>query len=310
MNGVLHWQISGIRRVIFDRPRIVAILNVTPDSFSDGGLLDTPERALARAARALEEGADGLDVGGESTRPGAAAVPEGEQVRRVVPAVELIRRRLGDGFFITVDTTRAGVARAAFDAGADAVNDVSAGVDDAAMFGLLASARRGVVLMHRLSRPGEDRYSTDYDRPPRYEQVEAGGGGDGALPAVVRAVRAFLLERAGAAERAGIAREAIVLDPGLGFGKSVEQNRALIEWTPSLCELGYPVMSALSRKSFVAALEAGVMSGVGAGAAIPPPGERLAATLRWSAEHIRRGAVLLRVHDVAEHARLVKERRA
>lgn len=266
-----------------DRPRVLAILNLTPDSFSDGGVLGTAELAASAAVAAVGAGADGLDVGGESTRPGAARVEAEEQVRRVVPAIAAIRRFLGPAVPITIDTTLTTVARAALDAGASAINDVSAGLEDDAMFDLAAARRCGLIIMHRLAPPGADVYSNQYARPPDYGTV-----------GVVGAVEAFLGSRADAAIRAGVPRESIVVDPGLGFGKTVEQNIELIEATPRLCRLGFPVLSGLSRKSFVAA-SAGMDMHV-------PPRERDALSAALSVCHWDRGASLFRVHDVAGHA--------
>jgi dihydropteroate synthase len=284
-------------------PRVIGIVNCTPDSFSDGGELATVEAAVARAEEMIDAGAIGVDIGGESTRPGAHAVPEAEQIRRVVPVIAMLRGRRGGvasgGPLITVDTTRAAVAQAAIEAGADGVNDVSGATDDPAMLDVCARAQCGIILMHRARRPAEDRYSTAY--------VGAGGGGPGgeggaaAAPVyrdVVHDVGHFLASRALAAQHAGIAPEAIMLDPGLGFGKSVADNLALIARTGELIELGYPIMSGLSRKSFV-----------GAHMNLPlghQPSERLAGTLELSARHATAGARLLRVHDVREHVAMVK----
>lgn len=275
------WRASSLRSLVPDEPGIMAILNVTPDSFADGGRFASPEEAAGAAHRAAEEGAAAIDVGGESTRPGAQRVPAAEQTRRVVPVIELIRRAgPAAGLVITVDTTSAEVARAALDAGADAVNDVSAGLDDAEMLLLCARRGAGIILMHRLLPPAADRYSDRYDAQPRYEDVVA---------EVVR----FLGERAAAALAAGVAPESLVVDPGLGFGKSVAQNMELIERTREIAAMGYPVLSGLSRKSFVGRVSLGRDS---------MPSERLAGTLALSTLHMRSGARLFRVHDVREHA--------
>lgn len=299
------WTLAPGRTLALDRPRIFAILNLTPDSFSDGGDLAQPD-ALARAIdAAAEAGADGFDIGGESTRPGAVRIDASEQIDRTLPAIELIRKRFGDRHVITIDTTRSEVARHAFEAGADALNDVSACTEDDGMFPLLAKMRRGVILMHRLTTPDRDRYSTQYTHAPEYtpknaaKQADAGGVDErSAENGVVYVVRDYLVERAETAAQHGIAREQIVIDPGLGFGKSVEQNLQLIRATPSLCALGYPVLSALSRKSFVAAA-----------AGIPvdrPPRDRAHATVGLSVLHMTLGARLFRVHDVAMHAHALR----
>lgn len=275
----MHWRASNKRMVNLARPCIMAILNMTPDSFADGGLLATPAQAADAAEAAVKAGAAVLDIGGESTRPGSEPVSADLQMQRVVPAVLAVRSRV-PGAVISVDTTSAEVAQAALQAGADAINDTTAGLDDPAMLPLAASTGAGLVLMHRPRPAPQDRYSDRYDRPPEYADV-------------VAEVRAFLGQRAQAAQDAGVPADAIVLDPGLGFGKSVEQNLALIRGTPSLAALGYPVLSGLSRKSFVGRVSLGRDS---------QPGERLAGTLALSVVHLLHGARIFRVHDVAEHA--------
>lgn len=273
-----RWRL-GERVISLDRPRLVAILNVTPDSFADGGRFASPADAARAAVDAIERGADMLDVGGESTRPGAARVTGDEQIDRVVPAIRAIRAA-GVAAPISVDTTRARVAAAALDAGADAVNDVSAGTEDPGMLALCAQRAAGVVLMHRLAPPERDSYSDRYADAPKYEDV-------------VLDVRASLGERLRAAIDAGIDASRVVLDPGLGFGKSVEQNLELIARTREIASLGRPVMSALSRKSFVGRASLGRDS---------TPDQRLAGTLALSVAHLLGGARLFRVHDVAPHA--------
>jgi len=268
-----------------DRPRILAILNVTPDSFYDGGRLPDAEAAADAGQRAVEAGADAVDIGGESTRPGAAPVSVDEQIARVVPAIRALRSRSATRDVpICVDTTRAPVAEAALDAGADAINDVSAGRDDPGMLRLAARRGAGLILMHRRTEPGRDRYSDEYERPPAYEDV-------------VVEVREFLAERTRGAREAGVEPEAIVIDPGLGFGKTVEQNLLLLARTPELIGLGYPMLSGLSRKSFTGRVGLERNSS---------PEERLPATLAMSLAHVERGALLLRVHDVPEHAQALR----
>jgi dihydropteroate synthase len=269
-------------------PRIVGILNVTPDSFADGGLHVELSAALEAAHRMVAEGADALDVGGVSTRPGASAVDGAEQIRRVVPVIAGIRAAAGAlrDVPIMVDTTLVEVARAALDAGADAVNDQSAGRDDEGMFALCAERGAGIVLMHRVARPSVDSYSDQYipSARPRYDDV-------------VTQVRDFLSQRASLAREAGIAPEAIVIDPGLGFGKTVEQSMELVTGTSQLAALAYPVLSALSRKSFVGRISLGRDS---------RPDERLAGTLACSIMHMFSGARLFRVHDVGAHRQALR----
>lgn len=274
------------RELLLDRPRLLAILNITPDSFSDGGRFLDPRAALDRAERAAEEGADMLDIGGESTRPGAVPVPPDEQVRRVVPVIAAIRASRGRTACIpiSVDTTRGEVARAALDSGADAVNEQSAGTDDPEMLSLVALRGAGIVLMHRLRLPAGDRYSNRYASEPEY-----GPAG------VVAAVRVFLEQRARSAAVAGIAPSHIVLDPGLGFGKSVEQNRALLGATPELASMGHPLLCAASRKSFIGAMMAG------AGEPVPPPEQRVSGSVAVAVAQFRMGTRLFRVHDISAH---------
>lgn len=262
------------------------MLNVTPDSFFDGSRLTDPAAAAQAAARAVAEGADVLDVGGESTRPGSARVPAEEQLRRVLPAIRAIRAAGGheSRVPISVDTTLAAVAREAIEAGADAINDVSAGADDEAMLTLAAERGVGLILMHRIVSPPGDSYSDRYASSPEYGDVAG-------------EVRSFLSGRARAAQEAGVAPECIALDPGLGFGKSVEQNLELIRRTRELASLGYPVVSALSRKSFVGRVGLGRDS---------EPAERLAPTIALSVAHGLHGARLFRVHDVAPHAEALR----
>lgn len=272
------WKLNHERAIHLDRPFLVGILNITPDSFSDGGDYNTPQLGAERALRMQREGADALDIGGESTRPGADRISPCEQIERVVPAIRAIRDA-GVALPITIDTTSAEVARAALRVGADAINDVSAGAEDEGMLALAAEMGCGLILMHRERPPGEDRFSDQYERAPVEGSVTA---------RVVESLR-------GARDRAlaaGVDPRCIMLDPGLGFGKDVDQNLELIDTTPQLLGLGHPVMSALSRKSFVGRVGLGRDS---------QPTERLPATIALSVLHLQRGAMVFRVHDVAEH---------
>ncbi len=280
VNECQIWQINARRAIRLDRPFCIGILNVTPDSFSDGGALGSVGAAVDRARAIVDEGGDGLDIGGESTRPGAARVSVDEQIARVVPVIEGIRKA-GIELPITIDTTRAAVAAAGLDAGGDAINDVSAGGEDAGMLGLAAERGCGIVLMHRETTPERDRYSDAY----------GDGGrpiGDGIVGHVVGALE---LARDAAVD-AGVDRGCIVLDPGLGFGKDVGQNLGLIGGTGLIVGLGHPVLSALSRKSFVGRVSLGRDS---------EPSERLAGTLGLSVLHLSMGAMMFRVHDVGAH---------
>ena len=249
----------------------MAIVNVTPDSFSDGGERLDPVRAIEDGLRFVEEGADILDIGGESTRPGSLPTSPEEELKRVLPVIEgLARRAKGGGkdLVLSIDTRRASVARAALDAGARIVNDVSALRDDAAMLPLVADRQADVVLMHRRGLP---------------ENTFAGP----AYADVVEDVRAFLLERAAACEVAGLPKDRIALDPGLGFGKSVAQELELIAGSGRLADAGYPVLIGCSRKSFI-----GKLTG------IVKPADRDPASVWLAVEAVRRGAALVRVHNV------------
>jgi len=274
-HGMRFWTAGSDRVVSLDPFAIMGVVNVTPDSFSDGGQFTGPEEAAQFALQLVEEGATVIDIGGESTRPGAARVDAEEQVRRVVPVIARVRSR--SGVAITVDTTSAAVAEAALEAGADAVNDVSAGCEDPAMFPLVARRGAGLVLMHRLAPPGEDSYSDRYAEAPIYDDV-------------VREVASFLLMRAELAMAAGVARESIVLDPGLGFGKSVAQNYELLARTSELVALGMPVLVGASRKSFL-----GAVSGRA------DPEQRIIGSVVAAVAAYGGGARIIRAHDVGAH---------
>jgi dihydropteroate synthase len=282
--GVLTWRVGRLKVWALDQPRVLGIVNVTPDSFSDGGRWPEATAAAEHALRLLGEGADGVDVGGESTRPGARSVSEAEQIARVVPTIAALRARVGDGPVITIDTTRSAVARAALDAGADGINDVSGGTDDEAMVALAAERGCGLVLMHRLAPPSDESYSDRYGQAGQRPRPAYGD--------VVAEVGAWLAMRAEAAMRAGVAREAIALDPGLGFGKDVGQNLALIARGAELARQGFAVMSGASRKSFTARRQPP-----------EPPEDRVWASLGLSVAHLSTGARVFRVHDVAAHRR-------
>lgn len=234
--------------------------------------------AIEHGLRLVQEGADIVDVGGESTRPGAARVPADEQVRRVVPVIEGLRA--AGVARVSVDTTLATVAERAIAAGACLVNDVSAGTEDTRLLQVAAAAGAEVALMHRLVPPDQDRYSDRYEREPVY--------GD-----VVRDVAAWLAQRVSAAVQAGVPRERVVIDPGFGFGKSVAQNFEMLRRLEEFSALGHRVLVGLSRKSFL-----------GAAAGVMDPADRLPATLAAATLAMRGGAAVLRVHDVAAHAQV------
>lgn len=257
------------------RTLVMGIVNVTPDSFSDGGKFFEADRAVAHARELVAEGADLVDVGGESTRPGSEEVADEEETRRVVPVVRALAAT--SQVAISVDTRKASVARAALAAGAHIVNDVSA-LRDPQMPGVVAEARAGLVVMHMLGEPKSMQLG------PAYTDV-------------VREVTSYLEERAGVAVRAGIAQDAIVLDPGLGFGKrtgkGIEDNVTLLKHLGDLRRTGYPILVGASRKSFI-----GNILGV-------PLGERLEGSLAAAAVAAWNGADILRVHDVRATRRVV-----
>jgi dihydropteroate synthase len=255
------------------RTAVMGVLNVTPDSFSDGGLFLSPSAAIRRAREMVREGADVIDVGGESTRPGAEPVPEAEERQRVVPVVRAIASELGVP--VSVDTTKASVAEAALEAGAVIVNDVSAGRADPRMLGLVAAAGAGIVLMHRRGTPRTMQIR------PWYRDV-------------VAEVLGFLQRRACRARAAGIAPGAIAVDPGIGFGKTLEHNLKLLRATPQIVELGYPVLIGASRKSFL-----GAILGL-------PVRERLEGSLAAAVVAVLAGARIVRVHDVAATVRALR----
>src|SRR5918911_3772530 len=246
-------------------PVLMGILNVTPDSFSDGGEFFDPARAVARAQTMLDEGAQIVDVGGESTRPGSNPVSPKEELRRVLPVIQGILAVRPEAV-VSIDTYRASTAGAALDVGTRLINDVTA-LGDPRMADLVAERGCPVVLMHMLGEP------KTMQKNPRYEDV-------------VGEVRDFLGRRAERAVRAGVDEENIVLDPGIGFGKTVEHNLALLNRLDVLVELGFPVLVGASRKSFL-----GKISGGG-------PKDRLFGTIATSVVAYERGATLFRVHDV------------
>ena len=254
------------RELRLDRPRVMGIVNVTPDSFSDGGRHATVDAAVAHALRLAEEGADVLDVGGESTRPGAEDVPLEEELRRVVPVIERLARETA--LPISVDTSKPEVMRAAVDAGAGMINDVYALRREGAL-DIAAACGVPVVLMHMQGEP------RTMQEAPQYEDV-------------VAEVHRFLAERIFAAEMAGIPKKRIVIDPGFGFGKTTRHNLQLLAQLRRFTELGVPVLVGLSRKRSI-----GELTGR------EEPRERAAGSLAAHLIAAQNGAMLLRVHDVA-----------
>ena len=270
-------------------PILMAIVNVTPDSFSDGGAHMTADRAADWARECIDAGATMLDVGGESTRPGAARVSPQEQISRVVPAISRMMAipAVRDGrVAISVDTTHASVARAAIASGASIVNDVSGGTEDLEILQVVAEYRCGVVLMHRLVAPPDDSYSDRYTQPPQYDDV-------------VAEVATHLKGCVARARAAGISPESIAVDPGLGFGKSVEQNVQLMDRIGEIVALGPPVLVSASRKSFLGALSDE-----------PIPANRDRVSAQAAVSMSKRGVAVVRAHNVAAHCAAIREARA
>jgi dihydropteroate synthase len=249
-----------------EAPVVMGIVNATPDSFSDGGRFEDPAAAVELGLRLVREGADLLDVGGESSRPGSEPVPEDEELQRVLPVVEHLA---GAGERVSIDTTKLGVARAALEAGATIVNDVSAFRFEPELAGLVADSGAGCCLVHMKGVPRTMHHA------PRY--------GD-----VVSEVRSFLEERLTFATAEGVAEEGIWLDPGIGFGKTLEHNLELLRRLDEIVAIGRPVVVGTSRKSFLGKLAGG-----------KPPDERLPGTIATNVLALERGASVFRVHDVA-----------
>jgi dihydropteroate synthase len=252
-------------------PKLMGVVNVTPDSFSDGGLFLDAEAAVAHGRELVEQGAEILDVGGESTRPGAEEVPAEEEMARVVPVV----RGLAGVATVSIDTSKAAVAEAALDVGASIVNDVTALRHDPEIGVLCAERGAGLVLMHML---GDPRTMQD---DPRYDDV-------------VDDVKAFLAERLEAAIGMGVVEERIWLDPGIGFGKTLEHNLELLRRLGELRELGRPLVIGTSRKSFLGKIDGSDVN------------DRIGGTIASSVLAAAEGADALRVHDVAETAEAMK----
>lgn len=267
------WRCRGVAFDLSSRTLVMGVLNVTPDSFSDGGRYLEPAAAVARGRELLAQGADLLDLGAESTRPGAAAVPAAEQVRRLEPVLRALAAE--PGAVLSVDTRSAEVAAAALELGAHVINDVSA-LGDPGMAAAVAPSGAGLVLMHMRGTP------ETMQRDLRYDDV-------------VAEVIAHLRRRLEAAAAAGIDPERVALDPGIGFGKSAEQSLRLLARTDALGALGRPLLVGASRKSFLAKLLGDA-----------PPERRLEASLAAAAIAALLGARIVRVHDVAETRRVLQ----
>jgi dihydropteroate synthase len=265
----MQWQLARRTLIVGERTLVMGVLNVTPDSFSDGGQFQDVDAALSRAAEMVAEGADMIDVGGESTRPGGGAVlTVDEEMSRVIPVIERLAKQAQVP--ISVDTTKAVVARAALEAGAEIVNDISALRFDFHVADEVAAAGAGLVLMHSRGTPG-----TLHRLPPS--------------PDIFGEMRASLRRSLSMALRCGVKREAIALDPGIGFGKTLEQNLALIARLDEFAEsfAGFPILVGTSRKSFIGHLLDDA-----------PADARLHGTMATVTAAVLRGAHIVRVHDV------------
>ena len=262
--AVRTWRLRGFD-LRLDRPRIMGVVNVTPDSFSDGGKFFDADAAIRHGLRLVEEGADLIDVGGESTRPGAAVVSVDEELERVA---EVVRGLAAAGALVSIDTSKAPVAAGAIAAGAVIINDVTA-LSDPDMAAMASRHQVGLVLMHMQGNP------RTMQTEPRYDDV-------------VGEVSGFLVERAAMAQAAGVERSRIAIDPGIGFGKTVDHNLLLLRDLGVLADLGYPLLVGTSRKSFLGKVAGG-----------SAPGDRDLASAVSVALAVERGADIVRVHNVS-----------
>lgn len=258
--------LCGRFELALSRPLVMGIVNVTPDSFSDGGQHARLDAAVAHAQRLAAEGADMLDIGGESTRPGSESVPEDEELRRVVPLVEAL---IGLKVPLSVDTCKPAVMRASLRAGADMINDIMALQADGALAVAQAYPASGLCIMHMQGEPRTMQHAPVYDD-------------------VVEDVAAFLRTRLSVLSAAGIDPRRVVIDPGFGFGKTIEQNYRLLRELPRLGEIGVPVLAGMSRKSMIGALTG------------RQPADRVAGSVAAALASVARGASIVRVHDVAQ----------
>jgi len=268
-----HLRIRGEKFALGPEPWLMGILNVTPDSFSDGGKFFDTEAAVERALELVEQGAKIIDIGGESTRPGSKGTPLEEELKRIIPVVRKVRRQTAA--YISIDTRKSQVARAALDEGADLINDITALRHDPEMAGVVASYQVPVVLMHMLGEPENMQASPHYDN-------------------LLFDLKYFFLTRMREASRAGIPEDCLILDPGIGFGKTVEDNLKIINNLDYFHELKRPILIGPSRKSFL-----GKILGTG-------PENRLEGTIAAVILSYLRGAKIFRVHDVKEVKRALQ----
>ena len=255
----------------FTKPLIMGILNVTPDSFSDGGKFSDVNAAISQVKRMISEGVDIIDIGGESTRPGSEPVSPAEQQQRVIPVIKAIRQTLNSDILISIDTTSSRVAKAALEAGADIINDVSAGLEDPEILKVAATFQVPIILMHRQGTP-----KTMQDNP-YYDDV---------VPEVINT----LLTQIASAIQSGIKKENILIDPGIGFGKRKQDNLELLAHLDKFVALGFPVLLGTSRKRFMGTI-----------CNVTEPAELVTATAVTTALGVMAGVQLFRVHDVKEN---------
>ena len=269
----MNWRCGKSRFALGDRTLVMGVLNLTPDSFSDGGSFFELQAAEAHALEMAEAGADIIDIGGESSRPGAAPVEADEEIDRVVPLIELLAQKLPE-LCLSLDTTKAAVAKAGLAAGAEIINDISGLTGDPLMLETVAGSTAGCVIMHMLGTP------RTMQNNPQYRDV-------------VEELAAYLKQRTAAAVEGGIARERICLDPGIGFGKTAEHNLELLGRLKEFSRLGQPMLVGPSRKSFI---------GETLGLAVE---ERLEGTIAACVMAVMNGAAIVRVHDVKAVRRAV-----
>ena len=275
MGKLLHqWHCNKKTISLGENTLVMGILNTTPDSFSDGGLFNSARKGLKRAVKMAEEGADIIDIGGESSRPGAKKIDVAEEINRTIPIIKLIRQELPN-ILVSIDTTKSQVAEKALQAGADIVNDISAMTFDPKIKQIIKKYNAGLILMHMQGTP------QDMQINPQYKDVYSD-------------VKNFLSKKYKEAEEAGINRQSIILDPGIGFGKSLEHNLTLLKSLDRLTN-EMPILLGLSRKSFIGS----ILNRAN-------PNERLSGGLAANAFAIMKGAHILRVHDVLETCDLCK----
>ena len=273
--AALRTTLADGRVMTYDKMCVMGILNITPDSFYEGSRVSALADVVARAGQMLEQGAQVLDIGGESTRPGSDSVDGDEERRRVLPVIEALRREYPEAV-LSVDTYRADTAEAALAVGADIINDISAMEADARMADVVVRSKAPIILMHMRGTPKNMQQNCQYQD-------------------VVQEVAVYLAERAELLREQGVGADKIILDPGIGFAKDVEQNLRLMRDLHVLTSFGYPVLLAASRKSTIGAVLGGV-----------PASERLEGTIATSLQAVQAGAQMVRVHDVLENVRAIR----